>query len=81
MTTINTKTRKWGNSVGIVLPNKVILDENIEENQDIKILIVRDSNVLYKTFGLLKGKIKKTSQELKDNSREELYPEKDGLLL
>ena len=73
MVEIITKTRKWGNSLRIVLPRKTIIDENIKENQELKILIVKDSDVLKETFGMFKGKLKQSSQEMKDEFREILY--------
>ena len=74
MEIIETKIKKWGNSYGVIIPSKIMSDQKIKENQNIKILILNDSQkVLKETFGSLKGKLKKTSQEMKDELRRELY--------
>ncbi|MBS3075663.1 AbrB/MazE/SpoVT family DNA-binding domain-containing protein [Candidatus Pacearchaeota archaeon] len=74
-------TRKWGNSIGVILPKEIIEKENIKENMRIDILISKNSNVLNETFGMLKGKLKKSSQQMKEELKEELYPENGNLLL
>lgn len=74
MGTIQVRVRKWGNSLGLILPSETVEREKIKENQEINILILKDSRmVLRETFGMLKGKLKKTGQQLKDESRRELY--------
>lgn len=74
MAIIETKVKKWGNSFGVIIPKDVISTKKIRENQHISILILDDSRkVLKETFGSLKGKLKKTSQEIKDELRRELY--------
>ena len=73
MVEIIKKTRKWVNSLRIDLPRKTIIDEILKENQELKILIVKDSDVLKETFGMFKGKLKQSSQEMKDEFREILY--------
>ncbi len=71
---IQTKVKKLGNLFGIIISNEIIESENIKENDDIKILIVKDSGkVLKETFGLLKGQLKRSSQEMKDELRRDLY--------
>ena len=53
MSVIETKVRRWGNSFGIIIPNEIVDRENIKENDNIKILIMRDSREAFKkTFGL-----------------------------
>lgn len=74
MTIIETKLKRWGNSFGIIIPSEEIRQNNIEENDDIRILIIKDSKkVLKKTFGLLKGKLTKPTQQIKDELRRDLY--------
>jgi len=74
MTIIETKVKKWGNSFGVVIPSEVIVAKQIKENEDIGVIIIKDSRkVLRDTFGIGKGKIKKTGQEFKDEARRELY--------
>ena len=74
MVIIETKVKKWGNSLGIIIPSETTEFKNIKENDKIKILIIKDSEkVLKKTFGMLKNKIKKPTQQIKDEIRRELY--------
>ena len=67
-----TTTRKWGNSLGITLPKSMIEEGHIKENEKIKVLIMRQSDTLRKTFGMVKG-LKKSTQKIKDELRDELY--------
>jgi len=74
MEVIETKVKKWGNSLGIIIPSNTIEARNIKENDNVKVLILKDSRkVLQETFGMLKGKIKKPTQQIKDELRRELY--------
>ncbi len=74
MTVIEARVKKWGNSFGIIIPSEAVANNNIRENENIKILIIKDSRkVLKETFGLLKGKIKKPTQQIKDELRRDLY--------
>ncbi len=68
-----TITRKWGNSLGITLPKEVVEVENIRENEKIRILIMKQDDLLKKTFGVLKDRLKNSSQQLKNEIRKELY--------
>ena len=71
---IRAHTKKWGNSIGLLIPKDIVEKENIKENQDVNIIIVRDSSEAFnKTFGIGKGKLKKTAQQIKDEARKELY--------
>ncbi len=81
MVNTNVITRKWGNSIGVILPKDIVEKEYIKENMRINILISKKSNVLSETFGMLKGKIKKSSQQMKDELKMELYKGNEGLLL
>ena len=74
MTLIETKVKRWGNSFGVIIPSETVEIKNIKENDKIKVLIIKDSKeALRKTFGLLKGKITKPTQQIKDELRRELY--------
>jgi len=68
-----TKTRKWGNSIGLILPKEVTKSEKIKENEKLKILILKQNHMLKKTFGMFKGKWKKSAQTIKDEIRAELH--------
>ena len=71
--TIKLKARKWGNSLGVVIPNEISKELNIKENEDIEIILLKNNNVLKETFGMLRGKIKESSQKMKDRLRKEMY--------
>lgn len=59
-------TRRWGNSIGVVIPLDVIQRENLKENVEITLKIVKKSP-FEELFGSLKFKrpIKKIVSELK----------------
>lgn len=67
------EVRKWGNSLGIIIPKETVEREHIKEKERIRLIIVRESNVLSKTFGMVKRKWKKSAQQIKDEARKELY--------
>lgn len=71
MVVLKTEVKKWGNSLGIVLPKEVVEKEHIKENQKINIIIFKENNVLKETFGTFK--FKKSAQQMKDEIRKELY--------
>ncbi|MBD3313652.1 AbrB/MazE/SpoVT family DNA-binding domain-containing protein [Candidatus Woesearchaeota archaeon] len=67
--------RKWGNSFGIIIPKDIMEKEHIKEDEKVRFMIIRDSKVLKETFGMLKGRLRKSGQEIKDQTRKELYNE------
>lgn len=72
MIELNTKLRKWGNSLGIVVPLKAIKDRNIKEGTEVKVEIMqKKGNPLRETFGTLK--FKKPIKQLMKEIDEELY--------
>ena len=70
---IEAKVRKWGNSLGLIIPKETVEKEHIKEKEKLRFLIIRDTNVLKDTFGMVKGKWKKSAQQFKDQARKELY--------
>lgn len=74
MNIIETKVKRWGNSLGVIIPSEAVEARRLKENENIKIIIVKDSRkALRETFGIGKGKITKSGQEFKDEARRELY--------
>ena len=74
MSVVETKLRKCGNSFGVVIPIEIVEKEKMKENESVSIIIVPDSRKAFReTFGMLKGKIKKSSQQIKDEFRREIY--------
>lgn len=66
------KAKKWGNSLGLIIPKEIVQHEQIKEHKTVRVLILPDSRkALKESFGLIKGKI--NAQKLKDQIREELY--------
>jgi len=72
---IETKTKKWGSSLGVIIPKKIVEEERIGENQKIKILAVetKTKTRIKDIFGKLK--FKKPTQQLLDEIDKELEPE------
>jgi len=74
MSIIEARVKRWGNSFGIIIPSETVAAKKIRENQTVNIIIMEDSKkVLKKTFGLLKGKITKPTQQIKDELRRDIY--------
>ena len=63
---VEVEVKKWGNSIGVVLPKTLIDKEQIKENDKIIIQIVKKANISH-LFGTLKRKM--PTQELKDMVR------------
>ncbi|MBI2631602.1 hypothetical protein HYW75_01210 [Candidatus Pacearchaeota archaeon] len=67
---IETLTRKWGNSIAIILPARAAEQEKIKENERVVAKIEKKNPLLVKdVFGMLKGKFTKSAQEIKDEMR------------
>ena len=74
MEIIEGKLKRWGNSLGIIVPSETIVARKLKENGKIRFIILKDSSkVLHETFGMLKGKLTKSGQQIKDELRKELY--------
>ena len=73
MLEVEAKVRKWGRSFGVVIPKDKIKEEGIKENETIKLLIAKKTNVLKETFGTMK--FKRSTQEILDESDREDWDE------
>jgi antitoxin component of MazEF toxin-antitoxin module len=71
--TFHVSVKKWGNSLGAVLPKNIVQKNKLKENDKIRVFVVKDSDVLKRTFGKLKGKVKQSSQDMKRELKEKLY--------
>ena len=58
--------RKWGNSLGFIIPQEIAEKENIRANSKVRFEIIRVDDIS-DTFGTLKRKI--SSQKMKDLAR------------
>lgn len=72
MIEIKTKLRRWGNSFGIIVPQKAVENTKIKEGDEVSILLKKeeDDNILKEMFGTLKG-WKIDAQKIKDELRRE----------
>ena len=62
------KLKKWGNSMAVIVPNRVIETNKLKENDEIIVEIVRKADIS-NTFGVIK-KRKMSGQKFKDMVRE-----------
>ena len=58
---IEVRTKKWGNSIGIIIPSETVEKFNIKPEENISVEISKGPNVLKEMFG--KAKFKKKSAE------------------
>ena len=76
MEIITTKVKKWGNSFGVLIPNKIAKKQNIEEGSEVEIAIQPlNKTTVRDIFGILKGKWKRSTQEILDEVDKELWPD------
>jgi len=74
MIEIRTKLRKWGNSFGIVVPQRAVEAEEAKEGEEVIILLSKEkNNVLREMFGTMK--FKKPTKQLMNEIDKELYNE------
>ena len=73
MIELKSKIRKWGNSLGIVVPQQVIGNEKIKEGDEVSVFINKEEdNVLRDMFGSFKFSkstddlLKEVDEELED---------------
>ena len=63
MMEIKAKTKKWGNSIGILIPKEAIMKENIKPDQEVTVLIsAKPITTGRDIFG--KWKFKKSTEKL-----------------
>lgn len=67
------KLRKWGGSIGLILPDEKVKTDGLKEGEDVDIRVTKKTSVLKKTFGSLKSG-KSTAKMLKE-IRSELWNE------
>ncbi|NCO11033.1 hypothetical protein CO038_04150 [Candidatus Pacearchaeota archaeon CG_4_9_14_0_2_um_filter_39_13] len=66
---VEVRTKKWGNSIGIIIPSEAVERLNIKPEEEITIEIEKKGNVLKELFGAVKFK-KPTKQLLKEVRKE-----------
>lgn len=68
---IQAKTKRWGNSIGIVVPSSLVEKLNLKPEEEVMISVEKKSNVLKELFGALKNN-KKSSEQMIKEARKEL---------
>ncbi len=67
MAEIEVITKKWGSSLGVVIPKNIVEKEHIKEKEKLKIEI-KKMHKAKDVFGMLKG-LKINTQKAKDEMR------------
>ncbi len=74
MEAVTAKARKWGNSLGITLPKEVVKREGIKPGMKVQLLVTSNPrNPVRESFGMLKGKIRKSTDDIMREIDRELY--------
>ncbi len=73
MVSVTAKVKKWGNSLGIVIPKETVNEENIEEGDELEVIMIKKTDVIKETFGMLKGKLKRNTDEVLAEVDRELW--------
>lgn len=59
MESVVAKARKWGNSIGVILPRDIVEKVGIRDGSEVELLVgKKEKNVLRELFGSMKGKAK-----------------------
>ncbi|HLC46295.1 MAG TPA: AbrB/MazE/SpoVT family DNA-binding domain-containing protein [Candidatus Nanoarchaeia archaeon] len=66
------RTKKWGSSLGVVIPKAMAQQLGLVENQDILIDIEPRTNVLKELFGFAKNKVRKDTERIIHEARKDL---------
>lgn len=71
MLEVETKVRRWGRSLGIVIPKGILKGEGIKADDTVKIIVTKKKrgNALEKTFGSVKFS-KPTAEILSEGDKE-----------
>jgi len=62
---VETVTKQWGNSIGVVIPRDTVDKLNLKPNESVVIEIIKKENPLKELFGAIKMK-KPTEQIIKE---------------
>ena len=63
---IQTKTRRWGNSIAVIIPSHLVEQEQIKEDQSITFSIKSKKVIVKDLFGRFPRKSNRSAQEIKD---------------
>ncbi len=67
---IKTKVRKWGNSLGIVLPVEIVNKEKIKEGSEISLTIEPNDRMNVENLSLLAKKVDLRNVNIKETLKE-----------
>lgn len=65
---VNAVVKKWGNSYGVILPIKIVRENDLSEDEIIEIQIKKKIRNIKALYGTLK--LDKSTQKIKDELRE-----------
>ncbi|MBI2145086.1 AbrB/MazE/SpoVT family DNA-binding domain-containing protein [Candidatus Woesearchaeota archaeon] len=68
MATATVVARKWGNSIGVIIPREIVEKEGIKADKRVQIEVKQAKTVLEELFGALP--FKKSTEQLLRESRE-----------
>lgn len=68
------KTKKWGNSIGLLIPRQEAVRLNLQENRDVVVDIIEKDNPFKELFG--SGKQKKITRQEFLKTRKFLEPKR-----
>ena len=75
MEQITTKVKKWGNSIGIIIPREIAKKEKLREESEVIITIQSKRYIkVGDIFGILKKKSSKSTQEIMGEIDKDLWP-------
>lgn len=69
MAELDVQVRKWGDSYAVIIPKDIAKKENIHLKSTIHLKFEKEDD-LSDVFGLLRGKVKRSAQEMKNEARE-----------
>ena len=75
MIEIETKLKRWGRSFGIIVPMENVREAGLKESEELEVTITKKSNPFLENFGILKGKMKRTTKQLLEESDKEGWDE------
>ena len=67
------KLKKWGSSIGLVLPKKAVEKEGLKEGETVKVLVLKKKNPWIKLFGT--AKFSRSTEEILKEVDEEGWDE------
>lgn len=68
MAEVELTARKWGSSLGVIIPKEIVEKEHIKENEKVK-LEIKKPHTSHELWGLIPKGWTKSTQELKNEAR------------